>query len=298
MASGDREYMREEFRRRKAPPMPPFTKWLLILNIGIFLLDFFQRSRYVPVGPINQWGAFSFDTAIGQLHIWEFITFQFLHHNFGHLLFNCIAMYFFAPFVERSMGGRKFIAYYLICGVGGALLLSLLLLPTGEIATTTTATPMVGASAGLFGLFFAVYKLAPAMKVHLLIPPVTLTMKQFAMFLGGFAVFMIIGGVLYPGSPFFWNTGGEIGHLGGALMGLLLMKFPGLLSWAGGEKAKIIRPKQFRRKSRFGAKVRPRTTIDLNESDEVDRILEKIQEHGIESLTAKERETLKQASER
>ncbi len=298
MGFQDRDYAREA---PTAPRLPAVTKWLLILNIGIFLLDFFQRPSGLPPGvyswgPLNRWGCFVFETAVMQGRLWEFITFQFLHNDVGHVLFNSIGIFFFAPFVERWWGSRRFIAYYLLCGAAGGLFYSILLL-VGLLPNSDFGTPLVGASAGVFGLIFAVYRLAPAVRVQLLFPPVTLTMRQLALALAAFAVLVIVGGLIFPSVRFFWNSGGEAGHLGGALMGLLLMSFPGLLGKRDEVRGKVVYDARFVRRKPT-PKLRPRTEVDLEREDEVDRILQKISEQGIDSLTDGERRTLEEASRR
>lgn len=300
MGFQDREYARQVVG---PPKLPVVTKWLLIVNLVIFAIDFFMRPTGMPPGvyswgPLNRWGCFVFDTAILQFRAWEFLTFQFLHDSVGHILFNSIGIFVFGPFVERWWGTRRFIAYYLLCGAAGGLFFSLLLV-IGLLPNASTQTPLVGASAGLFGLIFAVYRLAPAVQVRLLFPPITLTMKQLALALTGLAVLVILGGLVFPDSRIFWNSGGEAGHLGGALMGLLLMSRPSLLGKRDEIEGRIVRDaRMVRGRRRQPPKVRPRTTVDFDEVNEVDRILEKVSEHGIGSLTDAEKQTLSDASRR
>lgn len=299
MGFQDREYARPA--PAAMPRVPVVTKWLLILNIGIFLLDLFQRPDIPSLlgpnwGPINQAGCFMFERAILGGRLWEFVTFQFLHDDFGHVIFNSIGIFFFGPFVERWWGARRFVAFYLLCGAAGGLFFSILLL-LGLLPNASVGTPLVGASAGVFGLVFAVYRLAPAVQVRLLIPPITLTMRQLALALAALAVLIIVGGLVFPSARIFWNSGGEAGHLGGALMGLLLMSFPGLLGKHSEVRGKVVHDARFVR--RGGApKLRPRTRVDLTEESEVDRILQKISEHGFDSVTDEERRTLEEASRR
>lgn len=281
------------------PPLPPVTKWLLILNVGIFLLDFMLRPDGMPPGPfswgpINRWGCFAIDSAVFGGRFWEFLSFQFLHDSILHILMNSIGLYFFGPFVERWWGAKKFIAYYLICGAAGALLFTLLYF-LNVLPKATVETPLVGASAGLYGCLCAVFVIAPAARIRLLFPPIELSMKQLAMALFVISAGTIIGGMIFPNSGIFNNEGGEAGHLGGAIMGFALMKSPWLLGLGKREK-KILRPKEFRRHGK--AKLRPRTELDLNKDTEVDRILDKIQAQGVDSLSDDERATLAKISDK
>lgn len=300
MGFQDREYARAAPTAR--PRLPVVTKWLLILNVGIFLLDFIQRPDGMPPGvsswgPLNRWGCFTFESAVQGVRLWEFFTFQFLHDSVGHIAFNSLGIYIFGPFVERWWGPRRFLAYYLLCGAAGGMFYALLLV-AGLLPNSGFGTPLVGASAGVFGLIFAVYRLAPAVRVHLLFPPVTLTMRQLALALAGLAVAVILGGLVFPDFELFWNSGGEAGHLGGALMGLLLMSRPGLLGRSDERRGKVIYDARFTGRRQRPPKLRPRTGVDLDEETEVDRILQKISDEGIDNLTDGERRTLEEASRR
>lgn len=276
-------------QRAERPSLPPVTKWLLILNIGVFVIDLFTRHQGDRYGWINERFCFTVYSAFREFRIWELLTFQFLHADFGHVLFNSIGIYFFGPFVERYWGTRHFLTYYLVCGAAGALFYTLLwlvgLIPQPDI-------PLVGASAGVFGFFAAVYVIAPAMRVQLLFPPVSLTMKQLAIALAAIAVGTIVLGYVFPASGL--NNGGEAGHLGGAIAGLIMMKFPWLLGRGERPRGKVIRPREFTRP--MPSKLRPRSRIDPSAATEVDRILDKVAAEGFGSLSEEERAVLERAS--
>lgn len=290
MPSFERDYSRS--RQAMRPKLPPVTKWLLIVNFAIFFLDLLQRGRGDYAGPINEFGSFSVAGAILGGRIWEFLTFQFCHATLGHVFFNSLGLFFFGPFVENWWGGRRFLRYYLLCGVGGALFYTLLL-SVGLLPASSLASPLVGASAGLFGVLFTVYVIAPAARVRLLIPPVEMSMRTLALVLAGISVAVILGGLLMPEARLFWNSGGEAGHLGGAIVGLILMKNPWLLGRGVRPGRKIIRPKAFRPKTK--PKLRPRSTVDPTAASEIDRILDKVSAEGFGSLTEAERRTLQEA---
>ncbi|MDB4143775.1 rhomboid family intramembrane serine protease [Akkermansiaceae bacterium] len=261
----------------------PVAKFLLIANVAIYLLGNFlmkdgQHSAFA------KWGAFSITEGFYDFQIWRVLTFQFLHADSGHLLGNMLGMFFFAPHVERWMGSRPFTFYYFLCGIAGVVFYSFLYFTPGIMDQYAPYTRMVGASAGLFGILAAFYKIAPNAKVYLffIIP---MPMRVFAM--GYFAIQVL--SVLFN-----WdNAGGSAGHLGGALFGLALIKYQPLRSW-------LIRISEIGQKGggsrvKTAKIVRERSLSPIEQSKEVDRILEKISAHGIQSLTDKERETLDKA---
>lgn len=266
---------------------------MLILNLAVFFIDLLLALNWSH--PMTSPFAFSREWLF-RGEVWRLITFQFLHANFGHLLFNMIALYFFGPFVEQFWRSRGFLVFYLVCGVAGALVYVSL-----ELAGMFSNGVLVGASAGIFGILAVAALIAPNMQVRLLFPPITLTMKQLAIALLAFGAFMVITGG--------HNAGGEAGHLGGALAGFLLYKIPffripleRLGTRAGGGRARRagrdrrVRPAREVRKKRYERKLRPKSTVSRSDASEVDRILDKINSEGLQSLTEEERELLTRAS--
>lgn len=292
MGYADRDYFREGATR---PPGrlagAPVVKWLLWTNIGVFLVGVFLNWA----ATFGQLGAFTIREGLFGFQLWRLITFQFLHANLGHLLFNSIAIYFFGAFVEQQLRSRAFLLFYLLCGVAGAL-------GYGTLVSASNAYQdggVVGASAGIFGILVIAAMIAPDMRVQLLFPPVTLTMRLLAILMLAYGVYVVlVGGA---------NAGGEAGHLGGALAGFLLWKIPvlrGLLgrlgrSGQGGpKKGPAFQIRIAKRGKVYQKKLRPQSTITGLESSEVDRILDKINEHGLQSLTGEERELLARAGKK
>ncbi|MEC9055596.1 MAG: rhomboid family intramembrane serine protease [Verrucomicrobiota bacterium] len=286
MGYADRDYFRETSGR---PPGrlagAPVVKWLLIINLGVFavalLLDFREASV--------EFGKFTMREGIRGFQVWRLITFQFLHGDFGHLLFNSIAIYFFGAFVEQQLRSRAFLVFYLLCGVAGALGYAALV----SISDNYRDVGVVGASGGIFGILVVAAMIAPDMRVQLLFPPVTLTMRLMAILMLGWGVLVVVTGGQ--------NAGGEAGHLGGALAGFLLWKVPafrGLLAnlgRSGGRgpgKRPAFRIRITKSDKPYEKKLRPKSRVSGTEAGEVDRILDKINEQGLQSLTGEERELL------
>jgi len=285
MGIADRDYHRND--RREAPgyfaQLTPVVKYLLILNLGIYFVDLMLSN---PEGdrPLRDVSFFTMQSAIFDGKIWEFVTFQFLHGSVGHVLANCLGLFFFGPFMERWWGSSKFLIFYLLCGVAGGVFFSLLVL-WGILPSADVNSPLVGASAGIYGILIGVAVTAPDLRVRLLIPPVELTMRQLAIGLiviAGGAILLKIGG----------NEGGEAGHLGGAILGFFLVRFPWILG--RGETVVSNIPKAGGRRPL--SKLRPRSELERSQDSEVDKILDKISREGFQSLTQEERDFLHKAS--
>lgn len=286
MLSQQRMGIAERDYHRQAPQssgflaqLTPVVKWLLFANIGIFFLDLFIDHKMLS------FGVFTIQSAIFEFQFWEFVTFQFLHGSLGHLLFNSMGLYFFGPWMERWWGSQKFLIFYLLCGCAGAVFFTLLVFL--GLLPDSMQTGLIGASAGIYGIFIGVAVVAPDLRVALLFPPIELSMRQLAIAL----LVISIGAILLSIGG---NEGGEAGHLGGAILGFILVRYPALLGVPSG--IQVFRPAVPR--PPFESKLRPRTHIRMDEDSAVDQILDKVSREGFQSLTDDEREILRQASER
>ena len=157
-------------------PLLTVTMWLIVINFAVALIDSILVRwlgvyyvvelpwTQIPFPPLNFWGHFSVALAIFHGQVWRFLTFQFLHAGLMHLVVNMLMLYFFGPLVEAYLGRRRFLAFYLICGVAGPV--AYMLLWAVSSASTmnlihTSYVPLVGASAGLFGILVAAAQIAP-----------------------------------------------------------------------------------------------------------------------------------------
>ena len=287
MGIADREYHRQDRREGGGffSQLTPVVKWLLILNLALYFLEPDDK-------PFRQFGAFTIQTGLFEGRIWEFITFQFLHGSVAHVLMNSIGIFFFGPWLERWWGSGKFLVFYLLCGAAGAVFFTLLTL-IGILPGNGLETPLVGASAGIYGILIGVATIAPNLRVALLFPPIVLSMRQVAIALLVIAVAVILLG--YMGlNPLGLvdNEGGQAGHLGGAILGFFLIRFPWLLGFHG--RMETARPRAAAPPPL--AKLRPRTELEMQQDTAMDLILDKISREGFQSLTPEEREFLQKAS--
>jgi membrane associated rhomboid family serine protease len=184
------------------------TKWLVAINIAVFVADALTQRR------LSDWGEFSADRAVYHFQLWRWITYQFLHFDPFHVGFNMIALWVFGPMVEARLGRNRYIAFYLLCGLGGAV--GYLLLWRMRLLNVTRETSMIGASACIYGLLVAAASIAPNALLRWLWPPITLRLKTAAWLYVGVAVLLI--------AMHADNAGGEAAHLGGAAVGFVLIR--------------------------------------------------------------------------
>ncbi|MHC4544299.1 MAG: rhomboid family intramembrane serine protease [Planctomycetota bacterium] len=272
----DRDYTQADFEsghrygprmRMAMPKITPVVKWLLIINVAVFLLSFL-----IPALGAIIFNWFSvYPATIGMsLQLWRQITYQFLHAGPWHIFWNMLVLYFFGPMLERHWGSNKFLTFYLVCGAMGGLLYPFLVL-VGWLG----AAPLVGASGSILGMLAAGGILFPNMMVYVWgVIPVKLRILAII-----FAAISIIS-LLRPDQ--FTNAGGEAAHLGGMVAGAVYV-----FSQSWRDKLKL--------RFRTGAWEKKMTT-QRNLQVEVDRILEKVHSGGIQSLTTKEKRILRQAT--
>lgn len=255
--------------------------WLIVINIAVHILAITGIPAFYSIGQLTVHDAFQ------RLEVWRLLTFQFLHspNTIWHLGMNMFGMWIFGPMVERYLGRKKYLAFYLMCGLAGGLMFIVLNLLGAytpiSILSDGFHTPLVGASAGVFGVIVACAYISPNTTVQLLFPPIPMKLKFFAYGYVALALFQLLGGSS--------NAGGEAAHLGGAIAGFYFIRnshhlrdFFDVFNDSrkdGRRKAKTSKPSR-------GA---PST-------DEIDRILDKVARSGIGSLTEKEKKALNEAS--
>jgi membrane associated rhomboid family serine protease len=230
--------------------------------------------------------------------VWQLLTYQFLHGGLLHLLLNCWAIYVFGRAIEEALGWKSFLTLYFSSGVAGGLFQVLL----GVVAGGVYAAPMVGASAGAFGLVAAFATLYPERLLTLLlffVIPVSMRAKYLLLFSGLLAAF----GIVFPGDGIAHGA-----HLGGMIAGVAFVRYALHWHWHWPRfpqrRARPFRPlvKVSRRESGGwgSSKVVEEEDLPPEEflSREVDPILDKISAHGIQSLTERERRVLEAAREK
>lgn len=265
---------------------------LLLINVVVFLVLMLARTF-----------SFLFQTdgdilalAIAKLSLppslsnilyqpWSLITYMFLHVDFFHILFNLLVLFWTGKLFVEYLGNDKLIATYLLGGLTGALIyiLSFNIFPV--FAGVGGSAHLMGASAGVIAVLVAVATLLPDYTVFLIIfGPVRL--KYIA----------IVSILLYAISIPNGNAGGELAHLGGALFGFMMIKQlrngRDLTKWMTS-----LLKFNFKRKPQMKVvKNATRTNASIASEELVDRILDKINKSGFDSLTKDEKEILYKAS--
>jgi membrane associated rhomboid family serine protease len=278
----DRDYTQADFRsqqqyaprmRMAFPRLTPVVKWLLIINGAAYFLQIITGDLGTRYGFLTAWFSVR-PTGWGTLQLWRYVTYQFLHGDIIHILMNMVGLYFLGPTLERHWKGRKFLMFYLGCGIVGGLTYPLLLaLHILSPHPNFGVLPLIGASGAILGMLAACAILFPHFVVFIMFFPVPIRVAAVICILIAGAAILGRGG----------NAGGEAAHLGGIAAGALYVFSQ---SWRSKLKLKF-------RSTRWRRKMSTQQDLQF----ELDRILKKVHDYGLHSLTRKEKSILKQATE-
>ncbi|MCF8260769.1 MAG: rhomboid family intramembrane serine protease [Melioribacteraceae bacterium] len=299
---------------------PPVIKNLLIINAVVFFLQLITEriaieggivtiehyiTRYFALIPFLDGKVFidSYRYLEAAFFPWQIITYQFLHGDFSHIFFNMFMLWMFGMELENTWGSKKFLVFYLVCGIGGALL---------QLILSGNQVPTIGASGSVFGVMVAFAMFFPNRYIFLyfLVPVKAKYLIAFLVLIE----FMSVGNM---------SIVAHLVHLGGALTGLSLVLLDkkyhlnvdgywrNLKDWydswrnSGGSSDNFRKPK----KSMWAKPtVEEAEYFDINDKQsrsdesysqqEIDKILDKISESGYQNLTEREKRILFEASKK
>lgn len=194
--------------------MTPVVKNLLIINVLVFLAQQAMpqiTSQFVGHYPLG-----------GGFEPWQVISHMFMHGGVGHLFFNMFALVVFGSALERVWGSKRFLQFYLLCGIGAFLIFEAtvgysLYDLIGQVSTEYPIGLVIGASGAVYGLLLGFGMLFPNTELMLLFPPIPIKAKYF----------VILYGLLELSMAMSNNQGdnvAHVAHLGGMVIGYVLIK--------------------------------------------------------------------------
>jgi membrane associated rhomboid family serine protease len=293
--------------------IPPVVKTLLLLNLAAFVVEqFFPLSNYCGL----------YYVLSPNFHVFQFVTYMFMHGGFSHIFFNMFALWMFGRIMEQVWGGQRFLVYYLVCGLGAGLVQEL-----GQMmGWISPLANTIGASGAVFGILLAFGMTFPNERLFIIPIPFPIKAKYFVALYAVIEVF----------EAFSLQDGvAHLAHVGGMLFGLILIlwwrKHPRHIHMSGdnfwttttyedvtdhydrGQKKEgwLARWKR-ERAERKAAQQREQMHVSdggrvkdyeynarrRQDNEEIDRILAKIRQHGYAGLTAEEKQRLFDASKK
>lgn len=300
--------------------LPTVTKNLLIINALVF-----AATYLIPSWNISDLFGLHFFMA-SDFHIYQLVTYMFVHGGFTHIFFNMFALWMFGRVMENVWGPRKFLFYYMVCGIGAGVMQELAQLCTfyveglyayDQVNIGTSIISLgqylnlwntVGASGAVYGILLAFGMTFPNERIFIFPFPIPIKAKWFVM--GYVAI------ELYSSISSSMDGIAHVAHLGGMLFGLLVILYwrhhPGSdarFSRSRGQeffnrmrsnyeargKKKEEREDQEVRRNTYEADMEYNARKQQRQA-EVDAILDKIRKSGYDSLTKEEKKRLFEAS--
>lgn len=314
--------------------IPTVTKNLLIVNVVAFMLCWIWGKDASGNYVLNDVLGLHFFMA-SDFHIYQLFTYMFMHGGFEHILFNMFALWMFGCIIERAWGAKKFLFYYITCGVGAGLFQELAqfvqfyMMASEQIpgfslgnmvqvahnsAELLNMWTTVGASGAIYAILLAFGMIYPEERIFIFPLPIPIKAKYFVL---GYAVIELVSAIATTGDGV-----AHIAHLGGMVFGFFMIRYwrKQLEGNYGGSSAKDAFDKLRdilgggRRRNQSFTYTRHTTQAnndydarqqdwDYNArkkamQDEIDRILDKIRKSGYDSLTKEEKQTLFDQSKR
>jgi membrane associated rhomboid family serine protease len=293
------------------------TKNLLIVNFLAFAATWVLELRGIDL--TQQLGLHFF--LASDFQIYQFFTYMFLHGGFTHIFFNMFALWMFGSVIERVWGPKKFIFYYIVCGIGAGITQELVQYATytiegisayqyvsaGGVQMTTDAYinlwTTIGASGAVYGILLAFGMIFPNERLFIIPFPFPIKAKWLIV---GYIAIELFSAMTGPGDGV-----AHMAHLGGMLFGFLLIRYwqrhPDSSQSFGRSRGQEFFENMKRRydqRQQQNNRMKAEQTDPRRESDEeynarkrknqeeVDAILDKIRKSGYDSLTKEEKKKL------
>lgn len=249
--------------------IPPITKNLLIINVLMYLATTVLEKNGIMLNDLLGLHFFKAESFMP----YQLVTYMFMHASFNHIFFNMLAFWMFGRILEQVWGPRRYLIFYLVCGVGAGICQEVVqyfqyvsegLANFTEVTNGEAVIPMskyldlwttVGASGAVYGILLGFGMSFPNERILLLIPPIPLRAKYLVMGYVAIELFMALG---------MKDTGvAHFAHIGGMLFGFLLILYwrhrarsykSGFSAWAE------YKPKGESFWSKLKTKMRPRET--------------------------------------
>lgn len=248
------------------------VKWIALANIGLFVICMISGGAKSPI-----YQALEMRTdLVWKGQVWRLFTFTYLHsqHDILHILFNMIGLYFLGIYLERHLGASRFFWFYTAAGFAAVAAYFVIT----SLRWLNPEIPIVGASGGVLGVLGACAVLFPSMRIILVFFPVPIRLASLI-----FTILFVFN-LGTRGS----NAGGDACHLAGLVFGIAYgYRGHQWTHWWADWRETLQRKGQQKQQRRA-----------LEQDQNIDRILEKVHQSGIGSLTNREKRILEEASKR
>lgn len=307
MGIHNRDYFRDDAPRGAMPPSGMGSpdgwaiKWIIGACVAMYIVQNATATGVVRghlVGGASDW--FALNTAgLKSLQVWRVFTYGLCHANISHILFNMIGVFVFGRMVERVYGSKETLAFFTVAiGLSGLAQIGVSALSSTLFSGIVASGGVIGASGGVIGLVVLAAMNFPRAQMHLLFIPVPIELRWIAGCYVGYDLFQVVT-----------NSGGVVAnfaHLGGAAVGAIYF-ISGIRFLRGGSQfgqspgvsianvvSKLTPKKKPDPKNAPGVKLYEPPSAALER--DMDRVLDKMNREGKDSLTDEENDILMRAS--
>lgn len=302
--------------------IPNITRNLLIINVLAYalmwVLQAVTANSITPVD-LNDWFGLHFFLA-SDFHLYQLVTYMFMHGGWMHLFFNMFALWMFGCVIENVLGSKRFLFYYILCGIGAGLVQEAAqfvnyavegLAAYDTVSMQGVRVPMdaylnrwttVGASGSIYAILLAFGMIFPENKIFIFPLPVPIKAKWFVLIYAAIELYSAVSTT---------NDGvAHIAHLGGMVFGFFLLRYwkkhPAVYYRSSRSKGIFGKMKQKWENRNEGGRSEGYSSTTSNSADmnwdrasqnttrqqEIDIILDKIRKSGYDSLTKEEKQKL------
>lgn len=292
--------------------IPTVTRWLLGINIAMFLLTIMAKGIGVD---LNDWLGLHFFLA-SDFSILQLVSYMFMHGGWEHIFFNMFALWMFGCLIENAWGPKRYLIYYLLCGIGAGLFQELaqfvnfylvcqdqfpglsitdITKVAHNSASVLNSWTTVGASGAIYGVLLAFGMLYPEDRMFIFPLPIPIKAKWFVV---GYFVIEVGLALTQPGDQV-----AHLAHVGGMVVGFFLIRrwrtHPDSFVELGNDMSNLWHKMKQRKAQQHSTSnySKRETDYDYNikkqaSQAEIDLILDKIRRSGYESLTREEKQKL------
>jgi membrane associated rhomboid family serine protease len=264
----------------------------VIVNLGDVLTRLFNFPEGIFSDTVSDWVSVPSALNVLATRPWSVITYCFYHEGFFHILFNMLWLFYMGRLFTEYLGEKKLLPLYLLGGLCGALLFILFYNIFPYFSTQVDSSVAIGASASVLAITVAIATLLPDYEVAVFLPTWRVKLKYIAIALFVVDLLSITGS----------NAGGNIAHIGGAVLGFIFTKqlqkgnditafLQRFLQWISGLFSSRNNIRVVHRKSDDQFKGRKNANQQV-----IDKILDKISRSGYSSLSNEEKDILFKAS--
>lgn len=199
--------------------MPSFQELLSSMTnrlVFITVVIYFAVQQGLFANVLTGFEMFGWQTS--RFAPWQLLTHMFLHGSISHLAFNMLALWWFGRSLERVWGVQRFLIFYLVCGIGAAVISQLV--DQFVLGSVSVYTSTVGASGAIYGLLVAFAMMFPNFKFMMIFLPVPVAAKHFVP-----VILLIDLAAGFTGFSIFGQNIAHFAHLGGAFMGFLMIRY-------------------------------------------------------------------------